>query len=324
MISSDQLIELARKVGFDAAGICAAELDPVDQAAWSAWLGRGCATGMDFLETSAAVRGAGARALMPSARSLLVVAQSYRAAGWQRSSDVAIARYALGKDYHVVLRRRLAQVGRAARVRQPGLDFRTAVDTTPLLERAYARAAGLGWSGHNGMLVSRQLGTDTLLGALLLDVEFPARPAFAPDPTGCGHCRACIDACPTAAIVEPRIVDSRRCLAYWTIEHRGDFDHTTPPLGDALFGCDRCLDVCPLNRQAAALSDRRLAPRPEVSRRTLQQWRAASDQELELLIAGTTIRRAEVAGLRRNAARIAAERTPTAQAEAVRGGGSVL
>lgn len=316
MISSEQLVALAREAGCDAAGICPAALDARDAAAWESYLERGYAAGMAFLERTADQRRVGARALLPQARSLLMVAQSYRSAGWRRTSDVAIARYALGKDYHALLRRRLARIGRAAAALQPGLGWRVAVDTAPLLERAYARAAGLGWIGGNGLLVSRQLGTDTVLGALLLDLELAPRPAFAADATGCGRCRACIEACPTGAIVEPGVVDSRRCRAYWTIEHRGAFAAAAPYLGDALFGCDRCLDVCPLNLLAAPGSDGRLAPRATLSGLTLERWLAAGEDEIVARIAGTAVRRAGVAGLRRNALRIAEERAGVAHCAA--------
>jgi epoxyqueuosine reductase len=257
--------------------------------------------GMPYLTQTLEARQRGASSLLPGARSLLVVARSYHqpALDGQR---LAVARYALGKDYHLVLRRDLARLMFKVRGGAPGLDYRLCVATSPLLERAYAQRAGLGWIGHSGMLLSRGLGSYTLLGSVVMDQDLAPTSTAAPAvDDGCGHCRSCIEACPTAAIVAPRVLDPQRCLSYWTVEHRGPFDATTPALGGRVFGCDRCQEVCPINRGARPGRDGRLAARPQLRALDAAAVRELDDADLRSCIAGSALTRAGLVGLRRNA-----------------------
>ncbi|MFH1812105.1 MAG: tRNA epoxyqueuosine(34) reductase QueG [Pseudomonadota bacterium] len=308
MITSAALVAAALAEGFDLAGVCSPAVEAVDRMAWQRFVALGYDVGMPFLRQTHQARERGAAGLIARARSVLVVARSYRRPELDRAG-LAVARYALGKDYHLVLRRDLARMMFRVRDQAPGLDYRLCVDTSPLLERALARQAGLGWIGHNGMLISRPLGSYTLLGAVILDLDLEPLPALdEASAPGCGRCTACMTACPTGAIVAPAVVDPRRCISYWTIEHRGRFSADTPDLDGWVFGCDRCQEICPVSGGDRLGRDPRLEPRAGLRALDAQAILELDDKNLRARIAGSPVTRAGLAGLRRNARWIAKRR----------------
>ncbi len=246
------LQELAAEVGLDCIGAVPVGPTPTWEH-YYAWLAQGYAGDMAYLARPDAVaQRADPRHLLPEARTVLVVAAVYgRAAlpalpplhGW-------VARYAWGaEDYHQWLLQRLRALIQRLEEACGAFPWRAYVDTGPILERAWAWAAGLGWIGKNASLIHPQLGSYLFLGVALLGLDLPPTPP-PPLPT-CGDCRRCIDACPTQAIVAPGVVDARRCLAYLTIEHRGTIPEALrPALGARVFGCDVCQEVCPWNHHA--------------------------------------------------------------------------
>jgi epoxyqueuosine reductase len=258
--------------------------------------------GMGYLAASAQLRES-LDSLLPGVRTVLSVGLNYNQKVGHELGQARIARYALGRDYHKVLRSKLRRVGASAEERW-GCRWRVAVDSAPLLEREWAHRAGLGWIGKNTCLINSRQGSWFVLGFLLLDHPLPGdEPAVG----GCGTCRACIDQCPTGAIVplEGRwVVDSRRCISYWTIEHRGDF----PPeaeIGEWTFGCDVCQEVCPFNQQresqperAAFTSESEFEPRPWPP---LEDLIEISYEDWDRLTQGSPARRAGWDGLKRNA-----------------------
>lgn len=287
----------AYAVGFDLVGI--ARLGPAPTwAAFERWLARGFAGEMAWLRRDGALR-KDTRLPHRSARSAIVVALDYGG----RQPSGTIARYARGRDYHAVMKERLValrrwlegEVGRR-------VSGRPYVDTGPVLERDLARLAGLGWFGRNTMLIHPRRGSFLFLGALFTELEFEPDAPF--DAEHCGTCRRCIDACPTGAIVEDRVLDATRCISYLTIEKRGALPaEWRPRMGELVFGCDVCQDVCPWNERFAS------APRdPELT----QGSQEASPDPLALLrmdeaafqhrFGGTAVMRARRQGLARNAA----------------------
>ena len=237
--------------------------------------------------------------ILPEVRSVVMVAMNYGAD--PPTAGARIARYARGADYHDVLRARLKQLLAWVQTQAPGCRGRGVVDTAPLLERDFARRAGLGWFGKNTMLINKRLGSYCFLGALLLDIELP--PDAPHVAAHCGTCTACLDACPTGAFVGPGVLDSRRCISYLTIELRGPIPvDLRQPLGDWLFGCDVCQEVCPWNRKALPASDPALQPRPELETVDPAALLALTEEEFRQRFRGTALYRTRRAGLLRNAA----------------------
>ncbi len=184
---------------------------------------------------------------------------------------------------------------------------RAVADTAPLLERDFARLAGLGWIGKNTMLIDRKLGSFTFLGALLVDVELEYDAPHEAD--HCGSCTLCLDLCPTQAFIGPYELDAGRCISYWTIEHRGPIPEANARALDGwVFGCDVCQDVCPWNRKAPPASHAELAPRPEWIEPDLIDWLTRDPGEWKSLLKGTALTRAKRVGLVRNAALVLGSR----------------
>lgn len=305
-LAAEEVKREARALGFHLVGIARAERFAEAEARTLAWLARGYQAEMRWLDAERARRACDPAALLPGARSLIVVGVSYHRG---RPADRPpadsrprgrIARYALGADYHDVLRARLALlVDRiAARLgRRPAA--RLFVDSAPLSEREAARRAGLGFFGKNTTLLTR-VGSHVLLGAVLTDLELePDRPAVG----DCGRCRRCLDACPTGALVAPAVLDANRCISYLTIEHRGPIPpDLRPALGDWVFGCDICQDVCPWNWGAGPVPWPELVGSPADERPALDDLLRLDDAAFRARFRGSAVTRAKRRGLVRNAA----------------------
>ena len=290
----------ALELGFERVALGPATL--AHGAAFERWLDGGRAGTMDYLEDTRAERLDPARVL-PGCRSVIAVALNY--AREDEPSWRGVARYARGGDYHKTMRP-LLHVLRDYVSAAAGAESRASLDTSAVLERDLAAAAGLGWVGKNTNLITPGLGSYYFIGLVLTTAELPADDAV---PDRCGTCTACLDACPTAAFDAPYALDARRCIAYLTIEHRGPIpEELHAPIGDWLFGCDVCQEVCPWNRHAPPA--RRLAPAtppppPEV-------LVAMTDAEFRDHFRGSPLKRARRAGLARNAAIVLANRRRSA------------
>jgi epoxyqueuosine reductase len=212
-----------------------------------------------------------------------------------------VAQYAWSSDYHDVLGKRLEQLATAVREIVPGSTTRCYVDAGPVPERELAQLAGLGWIGKNMMLINPAIGSFTFIGVVLTDADLAPDPPFAAD--RCGSCTRCLDACPTDAFVGPRELNARACISYLTIEHRGEFDALQrQQVGDWVFGCDVCQDVCPWNVSfATATDDAEFAPRPDVATPDLGELSTMADAEFALRYGDTPFARPGGAGMRRNA-----------------------
>lgn len=298
---TDGLKAEARRLGFDAIGITPA-VTPPGYPRFLEWLERGHAAGMSYLPDTAAAR-AHPSAILPGVRSIVMAVLVYGSPAELDApgADTArIARYAQAGDYHELFWRRLETLLAWLERQWPGVQGRAVADTAPLMERDFARLAGLGWIGKNTLLIHPDRGSYTLLGALLVDCELAYDAPF--EAEHCGTCTRCIDACPTDALIQPYELDAKRCLSYWTIEHRGPL----PPeiaanLNGRVFGCDICQEVCPWNRSADAAVEPRLDPQPQWRGPDLMAWLEASPAEFAKAIKGTAMTRAKRSGLLRNA-----------------------
>ena len=243
------------------------------------------------------------RLVLPDCKSMLSVGMNYYTDNRanEQPGMGRIARYAWGKDYHEVMSQRLAQLEAKIAALAPGVTTRSYVDTGPIMEKAWAQQAGLGWIGKHSNLVSAESGSWLLLGEILttLDLE-PDEPAT----DLCGSCTLCIQACPTGAIVAPYVVDARLCISYLTIELRGTreviSDELAAQMGNRIFGCDDCLDVCPFNLRSDATSEPAFAPTPVTLAPSLQALAQISEESFAATFKGSPIKRAKRSGLLRN------------------------
>lgn len=248
--------EQARALGFCAVGIVSPDALTLEGERLRQWLGLGYHADMAWMQAHLEKR-IDPRALMPSVKAIVCVLMSYAHPEPDNPAPdaVKIARYARGTDYHRVLKHRLKALLAFIQNDIPGTQGRAFTDSAPVLEKALAVRAGLGWLGKNGLVIHPQFGSYCFIGELLLDSDLLADDPV-PMASHCGRCTRCLSACPTQAIVAPGVVDANRCLAYWTIEYRGE-SLPTPmagQLGDWVFGCDICQEVCPWNARAERVS----------------------------------------------------------------------
>jgi epoxyqueuosine reductase len=290
------------RLGFDVVGI--APLEPNPHAAdLDRWLAAGYAGTMTYLHRQADKR-KDPRHIMPAATAAVVTLANYFHGPGE--SAARVAQYAWSADYHRVLGTRLERLAAAIRDLAPAARTRAYVDAGPVPERELAQRAGLGWIGKNTLLINTEIGSFTFIGVVLTDADLSPDLPFEAD--RCGTCRACLDACPTDAFVAPHTLDARRCISYLTIERRGEF---TPPerasVGDWLFGCDVCQDVCPWNvRFARPTDDLELAPRAEIAAPDLPGLLALDTAAFVARYGDTPFARPGAAGMRRNAAAVRA------------------
>jgi epoxyqueuosine reductase len=301
-----ELKRRAAALGFDAVGI--ASLDPNPHAAeLDRWLAAGHAGTMAYLHRQAAQRKDPAR-IMPGARVAVVTLSNYFHGPAEPRGPGRVAQYAWSADYHAVLGRRLDRLAASIREIVPGAATRRYIDAGPVPERELAQRAGLGWIGKNMMLIHPAIGSFTFIGVVLTDAAIAPDLPF--DADRCGTCRRCLDACPTGAFAAPHDLDARRCISYLTIEKRGDFSAEEQTMvGDWVFGCDVCQDVCPWNVSFAATSaDPDLAVEREVAAPDLASLCAAQEPAFSRRYGHTPFERPGAAGMRRNAAAVLANR----------------
>lgn len=287
----------AALLGFDACGITRPA--PVPHAdALEHWLDQGMHGTMRYMERQAAVRQDPQRA-WPKAKSAVVVLHNYAQLDAARPAGYRVARYAQGIDYHAVMWERLDRLGAALTEAAGTGSWRSYADAGPLPERELAQRAGVGWIGKNTMLIRPGMGSYTFIGSLLTDLHLAADAPFEAD--RCGSCTRCLDACPTAAFPEPRVLDARRCISYLTIETPDDPPVELRPLvGDHLFGCDVCQEVCPWNMRFA-VETAEPAYRGVADWPGLKEILAMDDAAFDARFGPTALERARRAGLQRNA-----------------------
>ena len=308
------VVDRCLSAGFALAGVCDAA--PSDwEEAYREWIAAGKQGEMGYLARNVEKR-LDPRELVPGARSVIVVADQYGSRNQEpapvKTGDGRVARYAQGADYHVVMKERLHAICDALRLEHPGHEFRAFVDTAPVLEREHALRAGLGWIGKNTLLIHPQLGSWLFLGGILTTLEVrlpPEQEGKGPEPDHCGTCTRCIDACPTAAISPgpERSIDARRCISYLTIEHRSAIaPELAAQMGEWLYGCDVCQEVCPHNSPRSAEVDVG-EMNPAYSARSgrgafdLLEVLGWTEEDRRRALAGSAMKRASLEMFRRNA-----------------------
>ena len=303
----------AAEAGFELAGIAPVR-DCPELDYFAEWLVSGYGGEMRYLESRSESGELKRRALAnvaPWARSIIVCVLNYNTAyqkttdpmadGRQPTAQGWISRYAWSReDYHESVMRRLRAVEARLKQQAPECETRCYVDTGPLVERVYARYAGVGWVGKNACIINQRLGSWLFLGVILSSLELaPDLPA----PDRCGTCTRCLDACPTDAFLGPHQMDATRCISYLTIEKRGQIpEDLRPGMGRHVFGCDICQDVCPWNRRAPATAKPEFRPREGLVNPALEWLAAMSEEEFRRTFRGSPVKRARYSGLRRNVA----------------------
>jgi epoxyqueuosine reductase len=301
VLTADAVKAKASEIGFDLCGIAPADNFP-ELEFLPEWLARGYAGEMAWMARNAHRR-ADVRNVVPGARTVIVTGTIYATPAPHKAlaTDAVIARYAVGDDYHDILQSRLEALLAWMRAESPeSFDARAYVDTGPVQERVYAQYAGVGWIGKNTCVINAGHGSFLFLAEIIttlgLDTDAQALEQ-------CGSCSRCLDACPTGALVDVGVLDSTRCISYLTIELRGSIpEMLRPAVGNHVYGCDICQDVCPHNHPESISSDPPWQARQGLNLpRLVDMWRRP-DADLRKLLKGSAIRRAKLTGLRRNIA----------------------
>ena len=286
------LISQARARGFDAVGVTRPEAVPTAKARLEQFIADGAHGDMIWMATTAERRGS-PLTLWPDVRSVIMLGMNYGPDEdplkiLDARSHAAISVYAKGDDYHELIKSRLKEIARWL-VANAGGDVKVFVDTAAVMEKPLAAKAGLGWQGKHTNVVSRDFGSWLFLGAIFTTLDLPIDDAVA---DSCGSCRACLDACPTAAFPAPYRLDARRCISYLTIEHKGPIPRESRPLmGNRIYGCDDCLAVCPWNKFAEQGREAKLAARDVLRAPTLSELARLDDAQFRTLFAKTSIKR---------------------------------
>ncbi len=299
-VTSASIKRKARDLGFHSSGIVAAGALDVEAGRLREWLGRGFHASMAWMENNVEIRGDVLK-LMPEARSIIVTTTNYFTPYKHTENGGKVSRYAWGDDYHDVVREKLVSLLSWICEQDATVDGKICVDTVPFMDKAWAVRAGLGWIGKHSNLITKDVGSWVFIGSIIVDIELEYDNEIVED--HCGTCTACLDACPTNAIVEPYVVDAGRCISYGTIEHRGETlpNEITANLDGWLYGCDVCQDVCPWNRFETPSDEQRFEPRNEETTLNADSVITMTHEEYVERFRGSAMKRAKLSGLQRNA-----------------------
>jgi epoxyqueuosine reductase len=296
----DDIRTLARGLGIDLVGFAALDGPAQGAERLAAWLAEGRHATMEWMSRDPERR-ADPRLLLDGAKTIICAGMNYHTPARHAGvpAEGKISRYAWGDDYHRVLGARLESLLASIRERHPSINGKVYVDTGPVMEKAWAQQAGIGWQGKHTNIISQEIGSWLFLGEIIIDAEVEPD---APETDHCGNCTLCIEACPTGAITGPYVLDAGLCISYLTIEHRGPLPAGTEGLLDGwLFGCDVCQDVCPWNARAPVTSEASFAPRGGKVARDPAEVLAMTEDEFRKEFTKSPVRRAKYDGLRRNA-----------------------
>ncbi len=295
--ASNLVKRLAREQGFDACGISAAGFLEEEATGLENWLNAGFHGTMSWMERHFDER-LDPRKLVPGAKSVISVVLNYFPNEGQRADAPKISKYAYGRDYHKVIRGKLKRMLLSIQDEIGEVSGRGFVDSAPVMDRAWARKSGLGWVGKHSLLLSKGSGSFFFIGALIVDIELEPD---GPTTDHCGSCTACIDACPTSAIVAPTVVDSNKCISYLTIEYKGALpSEYQEKMEDWVYGCDICQDVCPWNRFSTPHSENDFNIRDSIQNNDWETWEEITHELWEEITKGSAMRRVGFDDFKRN------------------------
>lgn len=289
----------AAQSGFDFCGIARAVRLDEDARRLEKWLSQNMQGSMQYMENYFDLR-INPALLVPGARSVITLLKNYYPSQSQKKGSPKISKYAYGKDYHDVIRKKLNTFMEDIRKHIGDINGRGFVDSAPVLERSWAQKSGMGWIGKNGNLITKTNGSFFFIATLITDLELEYDDPFAKD--YCGTCTKCIDSCPTDAILPDKVIDGSKCVSYFTIElkdmlipgeMKGKFDNW-------MFGCDICQDVCPWNRFSTAHNEPGFTPLPEILNLSTSEWEAMTEDAFKKIFKDSPLKRAKFEGIKRN------------------------
>ncbi len=294
--STHLIKSLATTLGFSYCGISKAEFLNDQAPKLEEWLRRGYQGQMSYLERHFDKR-LDPTLLVPGAKSVISLVYNYFPKK-ELDSELKIAKYAYGEDYHNVIKEKLGDFMQRIREEIGEVNGRVFVDSAPVMERAWAQRSGLGWIGKNSLLLNRSMGSFFFLAEIIVDLELEYD---GPMKDYCGSCTACMDACPTDAIPEPYVVDGSKCISYFTIELKGAMGDQQDPsaFNNWVFGCDICQDVCPWNRFSRPHDEPRFDPKKELNMST-EEWVEMTEEVFNKVFKGSPVTRTKFEGLKRN------------------------
>lgn len=298
-MKSETIKKWAFQSGFSFCGIARAENLTKEKDILEKWIGLHLHAGLEYMERNTALR-ADPSSLVKNARSVIVMAlRYYSGSECQKKTKYKVARYALGGDYHDILKDKAKELVRKIEKEGPGFSFKICVDSSPVMEKAWAVRAGLGAIGKNGLLVIPEEGSFFLLCLIITDMKLEYDKSFSGDV--CGDCCICMDACPVAAIAEPGLIDAAKCIASVTIEkNRMDIKPGRQRNHDRIFGCDICQEACPYNRFSETAHNECFTPYPFFFEVTDDQWERMSEETYFKLFSKSPLKRASYSGLKTN------------------------
>lgn len=304
-IITAQLKNIASSLGFSYCGISKADFLEEEAPKLEEWLKRGYQGKMSYLENHFDKR-LDPTKLVPGAKSVIsLVYNYYPEKDLSKTSELKIAQYAYGEDYHFVIKDKLHEFLSLIREKIGDVQGRAFVDSAPVMERAWAKKSGVGWIGKNSLLLNRSMGSFFFLAELIIDLELEYD---GPINDYCGTCTACMDACPTAAIPQPYVVDGSKCISYFTIELKEEMPNEVKgKFENWIFGCDICQDVCPWNRFSKPHDEKRFLPHPEIETMTKKDWQEITEDVFNKVFKKSAVKRAGFEGLKRNIRFIAEE-----------------
>ena len=289
----------AMRLGFMSCGIAKAVRLDDDARRLEAWLSKGRNAGMQYMENHFDLRIDPSK-LVPGAKSVITLLLNYYPSQEQQPNAPKIAKYAWGTDYHYVIRDKLNELLAFIKTNIGEVDGRGFVDSAPVLERSWATRSGLGWIGKNANLLTRHSGSFFFIATLITDLDLEPDASFQTD--HCGSCTRCLDACPTGAIVNPKEIDSNKCISYLTIELKDALIPSSyhSQMEDWMFGCDICQDVCPWNRFSKPNNELNFSPIPEILNLSKSEWEAISDEAFKKIFKNSPLKRSKWTGIQRN------------------------
>ena len=297
--NSNLIKSISTNLGFSFCGISKADVLNEDAHRLENWLKRGFHGKMKYMENHFDLR-IDPRKLVPGAKSVITLLLNYFPTVQQKIENPVVAKYAFGEDYHDVIRMKLENFLFKIREQIGEVNGRGFTDSAPILERSWAQKSGLGWVGKNGNLINKQSGSFYFIATLITDLELVEDAPYVKD--YCGSCTRCIDACPTDAILEDKVIDGSKCISYYTIELK---DLLLPAdqqenFENRLFGCDTCQDVCPWNRFALPTNEVKFTPLPQILNFSKGDWEELSEESFKIIFKDSPIKRTKYTGIKRN------------------------